>query len=119
MVEEIFRSVDLPEEEEKVNPTFSSYVQSQSVLNKPFASWYRAFDYIVSSDNMHGVLGKQFIGNGERKKIMTALKTFCLYLNLAIFWACGYSLNFKGSLQCSVKFTPLLRWRFKPLLQEA
>lgn len=58
MVEKICRPVDLSEKEEKVNSTFSSYVQSQSVLNKPFASWYHAFDYIVSSDNMYGVLGK-------------------------------------------------------------
>lgn len=37
MVEEIHRSVGLSEEEEKVNSTFLSCVQSQSVLNKPFS----------------------------------------------------------------------------------
>lgn len=63
LIEEIHRSVDLSEEEENVNPTLSS-VKSQSLSCSSHFLWYHIFNYIVSSDCKHGVLGKQFTDNG-------------------------------------------------------
>lgn len=117
MVEEICRSVDLSEEGGKVN---LEVVCNHSLSwTSHFLFWHHVLDYIVSSDNMHGILSKQFIDNGGGGvDVWRNHDSFGSILSLFKFdhiWACSYSLNFKGSLHCSVKLTYLLWWKLKQL----
>lgn len=76
VVEEIHRSNVRRGKESKLL-FFKLCAITVSLEQAIFFFWYRAFDYIVSRESMHGVLGERFIDNGGWK-IVTAVEAFCL-----------------------------------------
>lgn len=75
-------------------------------------------NYIVNSDRICGVLGKQFIDNRCGVKKYDSSGSILSSFKFDHIQTCCCSLRFKGSLLCSVKST-YLWWKLFTLLKES